>query len=92
MIGDQSLKVKSPGPFQIKELQKYFDDVVEDHLGQIDVVPIIEQVLRTSVKHRSSEKLNKLIPLVKELPMFRDNGLKDNSITEMLSLMTFREA
>ena len=92
MIGDQSLKVKSPGPFQIKELQKYFDDVVEDHLGQIDVVPIIEQVLRTSVKHRSAEKLNKLIPLVKELPMFRDNGLKDNSITEMLSLMTFREA
>ena len=56
------------------------------------MVKIISEILKTPVKNRSLEKLSKLIPFVKELPMFRDNGMKDNAITEMLSLMTYREA
>jgi len=32
-----------------------------------------------------------MIPLVKNIPFFRDRGLKDTSIIETLSLMTYKE-
>ena len=36
--------------------------------------------------------LNKLVPLVKGLPFFMDRGLKDNSVSDTLALMTYKEA
>lgn len=32
-----------------------------------------------------------MIPIVKNIPFFRDRGLKDTSIIETLSLMTYKE-
>lgn len=34
----------------------------------------------------------KLVPLVKDLPFFRERGLKDNAITDTLRLMHYKEA
>ena len=35
--------------------------------------------------------MNKIIPLVKNIPFFKDRGLKDTAISETLSHMTYKE-
>lgn len=92
VCGDQTMKVKSPGSQQLFELQKAFGNIDIDNLGLIDIVKVMVQVLQTPVKNRTPDKLNRVMPFVKELSFFRDKGLKDCSITETLSLMTYREA
>ena len=34
---------------------------------------------------------NSMVPIVRNLPFFRDRGLQDNAIADCLSLMTFKE-
>lgn len=48
-------------------------------------------VLNTPVKHRKVSELTRLVPFVKNIPFFKDRGLKDTAITETLSLMTYKE-
>ena len=49
------------------------------------------KVLQIPPKKRKPEKLSRLIPFVKEIDFFKNNGLKDAAITETLSLMTYKE-
>ena len=35
-------------------------------------------------------QISKLVPLVKDFPFFRERGLKENAISDMLRLLTFK--
>ena len=48
--------------------------------------------MRYPMHKRSTFQINKLVPLVKDLPFFRERGLKDNAISDTLRLMHYKEA
>ena len=48
------------------------------------------EVLKQSVRQRSAVQINKLMSLVKNLPFFKDRGLKDAAICDTLRLMKYK--
>ena len=48
------------------------------------------EVLKQSVRQRSAVQINKLMSLVKNLPFFKDRGLKDTAIADCLRLMKYK--
>ena len=60
--------------------------------GYISLVSLVRSIMRQPIQKRSTFQINKLVPLVKDLPFFRERGLKDNAISDTLRLMHYKEA
>ena len=52
---------------------------------------MITDVLRQPVKSRPLFRVNGIVPMINNLPFFKDRGLKDAAIADTLSLMTYKE-
>lgn len=47
--------------------------------------------MKITASKRSTFQINKLVPLVKDLPFFRERGLKDTAISDTLRLMNYKD-
>ena len=58
--------------------------------GHRSIVNKIVDVLSQPVKLRPIFQINMIVPMVKNLPFFKDRGLKNTAIAETLSHMTYK--
>lgn len=52
---------------------------------------LVEEQLKIPVNFRNRKTLERLVPLIKHIPFFKERGLKDSAILDTLSLFTFKE-
>lgn len=60
--------------------------------GDPRLVDCLVQTLEQPIKQRSVFQIRELVPLVRNLPFFKERKLKDSAINECLSLMTLKVA
>ena len=82
------VKVTNDG---LDNLRSSFSQVDVNEDGAISVAKCAVDLLKLSTKDRSPLMVKKLVPLMKNVPFFKDRGLKDQAIYDCLSLMTLKE-
>jgi len=72
-------------------LNIFKDKVKADENGNLPYSGVMSHVLSLPSHQRSQFVVNSLIPFCKTQPFFKDRGLNDAAIAEVLSLMSYKE-